>query len=173
MFTRPYSPGEKRSCPGPRLKTLTGLPKAPKNLECPQVMAERVLRKVTPGADVTDGSPYGRPAAVRSAPPASLRTGATVPAPRCKSGTCPPASGPSRIRPLHTSQRNEWREKRRGGEGGGMGKGVKYLGNNTRREGNMDNSLSAPPPPLPACLKPLSNFRSCLQLIYLSPFPAG
>lgn len=65
-------------------------------------------------------------------------------------------------------------ERKEGAEGGGgMAKGAKYLGNNTPREGNMDNSLSAPPPPLPACLKPLSNFRSCLQLIYLSPLPVG
>lgn len=34
-----------------------GVPEAPKNLECPQVEAERVLRKVTAGAAVTDGNP--------------------------------------------------------------------------------------------------------------------
>lgn len=46
-----------RSCPKPRIKLLLGIPEAPKNLKCPQVTAERVLRKVTPGADVTDLSP--------------------------------------------------------------------------------------------------------------------
>jgi hypothetical protein len=61
-------------------------------------------------------------------------------------------------------------------EGGGvkkeLGVRVKYLGNNTPRGGNRTVYLH-PQPSLHACLKPLSNFRSCLQLIYLSPFPEG